>query len=82
MNWRGAWILFDRELGITYVDDGRALPESVDVFWISLIASSALLLMVASRSLKNNLTVPFVIGVDTKDSLFDFPTRFKFNVST
>lgn len=80
MNWRGGWIIFDEWLDIEVSPDGRvkagkSLPIVIGIYVVSLVILGVL------RSLRNTLAAPFVIGLDTKSTAFDFPTRYRISVS-
>ncbi|KAK3909126.1 Protein penguin [Frankliniella fusca] len=67
-HWRGTWFLLD-ELG-------------VDATTVAFVWTVAALLMLCTRSLRNTMAPPLVIGTDGPDYCFSFPHMFRSDVST
>lgn len=81
IHWRGGWIIFDEWLGIDLLPDGRVADKKVLPI-VGSVFAGILIILGLLRSYRNILAAPFVIGLDTKSTAFDFPTRFQTTVST
>lgn len=77
--WRGAWIIFDRYCGLQSNENGIALLEgSSTMIWFTIVCTLLLFIM---KGLKNTLSPPFSIALDSKDEVFLFSTRYIYKVS-
>ncbi|KAJ8917660.1 hypothetical protein NQ315_005107, partial [Exocentrus adspersus] len=74
MIWRGGWILFDRYTNLQLSDTGVALSEgSSTAIWFIIVCT---LILFIFKGLKNTLSPPFSIALDSKDEVFLFSTRY------
>lgn len=67
MHWRGGWAIFDMIIGDKLIIAGY-------------IGIGCLIVLILLKSVRNNMAVPLVILLDTKDVIFNFPTRFRAKV--
>lgn len=80
MQWRSVWVLLDSFFLIDYKHDGRALkPIYFTQFMVT--CSVALVLLGLLKIFKNILSAPYTVGMDFQYSAYDFPTRFKTQVT-
>lgn len=78
MIWRAGWLLFDRYCGLQTTSSGIALWEgSASAIWFTIVCT---LLLFCVKGLKNTLSPPFSIALDSKDEVFLFSTRYIYKI--
>uniref|UniRef100_V5GWX0 Uncharacterized protein n=1 Tax=Anoplophora glabripennis TaxID=217634 RepID=V5GWX0_ANOGL len=74
MIWRAGWILFDRYCGLQNSKFGSAMSEgSSSAIWFTIVCT---LILFCLKGLKNTMSPPFSIALDSKDEVFLFSTRY------
>lgn len=75
MQWRAAWLLMDEGLAWG-AERWAGLKFVTGVVTVILVG-----LLLVFRCLRSGLATPYLLGVDNVGTMFDFPTRWKVNVS-
>lgn len=79
MVWRAGFILFDRYCGLQSSETGNAIWEgSSSAIWFTIVCTMVLFCL---KGLKNTMSPPFSIALDSKDEIFLFSTRYIYKVS-
>jgi uncharacterized membrane protein len=79
VHWRGAWLLIDQYLKVEVSATGSVMKKGSET--LVYVTVGCFLVLIILRSLRNCISPPFVFFIDTKNSIFIIPTRFKTKMS-
>lgn len=74
MQWRAAWLVMDK--GMAWAAQYVGLRVVAGAITLALLCG-----LFGFRCLKSSLATPFLLGIDDVGTMFDFPTRWRINVS-
>lgn len=80
MNWRAAFGIYDTYFNVIFNDIGIVL-YSENVRYILIIGGISFTALILLKCMRNLIYLPYTIVMDDEKTTYNFPTRFRINVS-